>query len=51
MTFVFENHGGKSSNIDFQLKVKERLPSKKFGISSIVGTIDPKILFIQPSQN
>ena len=46
MTFVFENHGGKSSNIDFQLKVKERLPSKNFGYLLDCGNYRPKILFI-----
>lgn len=44
MTFVFENHGGKSSNIDFQLKVKERLPSKNFGYLLDCGNYRPKDL-------
>ena len=44
INFVFENHGVKSSNIDFQLKVKERFPSKYFGYLLDCGNYKPKDL-------
>ena len=30
MKFVFENHGGKSSDVDFQLKIKRRISLREF---------------------
>lgn len=42
INFVFENHGGKSSNVDFQLKVKEKFPSKHFGYLLDCGNYKPK---------
>jgi sugar phosphate isomerase/epimerase len=44
MRFTFENHGGKSSNIDFQLAVKKELPSKNFGYLLDCGNYRPKDL-------
>jgi sugar phosphate isomerase/epimerase len=42
MKFVFENHGGKSSDVDFQLKVKAALPSPNFGYLLDTGNYHPK---------
>ncbi len=44
MKFVFENHGRKSSDIDFQLKVKAALPSPNFGYLLDTGNYHPKDL-------
>src|SRR6056297_387087 len=42
MTFVFENHGGKSSDVEFQLKVKNEIPSEHFGYLLDMGNYRPK---------
>ncbi len=44
MKFVFENHGGKSSDVDFQLKIKEAFPSENFGYLLDCGNYKPKNL-------
>lgn len=44
MKFTFENHGGKSSDINFQLAVKKELPSKNFGYLLDCGNYRPKDL-------
>ncbi len=31
MKFVYENHGGKSSDVNFQLELKKKIPSKNWG--------------------
>ncbi len=41
MKFVFENHWGLSSNIDFQLAVKERFPTPSFGYLLDCGNYRP----------
>jgi len=45
--FVFENHGGKSSDINFQLKVKEAIPSPNFGYLLDTGNYKPKELIYE----
>ncbi len=42
MIFVFENHGGKSSDVEFQLKVKHNISSKNFGYLLDTGNYKPK---------
>jgi sugar phosphate isomerase/epimerase len=44
INFVFENHGGKSSDVEFQLKVKAAFPSKRFGYLLDFGNYRPKPL-------
>jgi sugar phosphate isomerase/epimerase len=44
ITYVFENHGGPSSDVDFQLKVKQAFPSDKMGFLLDTGNYDPKKL-------
>jgi sugar phosphate isomerase/epimerase len=44
MKFGFENHGGKSSNIAFQLDLKQALPSKNWGYLLDFGNYHPKSL-------
>lgn len=44
MKLVFENHGRKSSDVDFQLKVKGALPSPNFGYLLDTGNYNPKTL-------
>ena len=44
ITYVFENHGGPSSDVDFQVKVKEQVPSDMFGFLLDTGNYDPKSL-------
>lgn len=44
ITYVFENHGGPSSNVDFQVQVKEQIPSDMFGFLLDTGNYDPKSL-------
>ncbi len=44
MKFVFENHGRKSSDVNFQLKVKAALPSPNFGYLLDTGNYNPKNL-------
>ncbi len=44
MKFVFENHGRKSSDVDFQLQVKAALPSQNFGYLLDTGNYHPKDL-------
>ena len=44
MKFVFENHGGKSSDVNFQLTVKGALPSPNFGYLLDTGNYHPKDL-------
>jgi len=44
MKFVFENHGGKSSDVNFQLAVKAALPSPSFGYLLDTGNYHPKNL-------
>ncbi|MBD3352754.1 MAG: TIM barrel protein [Candidatus Lokiarchaeota archaeon] len=39
---VFENHGGLSSNVDFQLLVKKRFPSENMGYLLDCGNYRPK---------
>lgn len=40
ITYVFENHGGPSCDVDFQLKVKEQFPSDMFGFLLDTGNYD-----------
>jgi sugar phosphate isomerase/epimerase len=47
MKFVFENHGGKSSDVDFQLKVKAALPTSNFGYLLDTGNYHPKGLIYE----
>lgn len=47
MKFVFENHGGKSSDINFQLKVREAISSKNFGYLLDTGNYKPKDLIYE----
>jgi sugar phosphate isomerase/epimerase len=42
--FVFENHGGKSSDVNFQIKVKEKFPSPYMGYLLDTGNYNPKDL-------
>ncbi len=42
ITYVFENHGGHSSDVDFQVKFKQRFPSDKVGFLLDTGNYDPK---------
>ena len=42
ITHVFENHGRQSSDVKFQLKVKEHFPSEKMGYLLDTGNYDPK---------
>ncbi|MFX0097978.1 MAG: sugar phosphate isomerase/epimerase family protein [Candidatus Hodarchaeota archaeon] len=42
ITFTFENHGGPSSNVDFQVKFKEHFPSDKMGFLLDTGNYKPK---------
>jgi len=44
ITFVFENHGGPSSDVNFQLLVKKQFPSDKMGFLLDTGNYDPKSL-------
>jgi sugar phosphate isomerase/epimerase len=44
ITYVFENHGGPSSDVDFQVKVKEQIPSDLFGFLLDTGNYNPKSL-------
>lgn len=44
LTFVFENHGGPSSDVDFQLRVKDRFPTGKMGFLLDTGNYTPKPL-------
>src|SRR5271157_1802280 len=44
MNFVFENHGGRSSDVNFQLQVKKALPSPHFGYLLDFGNYKPKSL-------
>ncbi len=40
--FVFENHGGRSSDVNFQLQVKDRYPSPNMGYLLDFGNYKPK---------
>ncbi|MHA1679604.1 MAG: sugar phosphate isomerase/epimerase family protein [Promethearchaeota archaeon] len=42
ITYVFENHGGLSSNVEFQLKFKKEFPSDNVGFLLDTGNYDPK---------
>lgn len=42
ITFVFENHGGPSSDVEFQLAVKEHFPTEKMGFLLDTGNYKPK---------
>jgi sugar phosphate isomerase/epimerase len=44
MQFGFENHGGKSADINFQLAVKQAFPSPNFGYILDFGNYNPKSL-------
>ncbi len=44
ITFVFENHGGPSSDVDFQLLVKKQFPTDKVGYLLDTGNYTPKDL-------
>nr|MDO8110660.1 sugar phosphate isomerase/epimerase [Candidatus Sigynarchaeota archaeon] len=44
ITYVFENHGGQSSDVDFQVKFKKLFPSDKMGYLLDTGNYDPKKL-------
>jgi L-ribulose-5-phosphate 3-epimerase len=44
ISLVFENHGGPSSEVDFQLKVKKVFPSDKMGYLLDTGNYKPKDL-------
>jgi sugar phosphate isomerase/epimerase len=44
ITYVFENHGGESSDVDFQLKVKQAFSSDKMGFLLDTGNYKPKEL-------
>ncbi|HME51463.1 MAG TPA: TIM barrel protein [Candidatus Lokiarchaeia archaeon] len=44
ITYVFENHGGPSSLVDFQVQVKEQIPTGMFGFLLDTGNYDPKSL-------
>ncbi|MHA1684431.1 MAG: sugar phosphate isomerase/epimerase family protein [Promethearchaeota archaeon] len=42
ITFVFENHGSLSSNINFQLRLKEQFPTEHMGYLLDCGNYHPK---------
>lgn len=44
ITFVFENHGGPSSEVSFQLLVKKQFPTDKMGFLLDTGNYNPKHL-------
>ncbi len=44
ITFVFENHGGPSSDVNFQLLVKKQFPTDKMGFLLDTGNYSPKNL-------
>ena len=47
ISFVFENHGGKSSDINFQLAVKKAFDTPKMGYLLDTGNYNPKDLIYE----